>query len=398
MRVSTADFYRQSIVSLQRQQSLALHTQNQLSSGSKLQTAADDPTGAAHGLSLDQTRVANQRYTENTKALGERLGLEENALGGISETLNRVRERALQGNGGTLSDSDRASIAADLRQSLDSLLDYANAADGEGRYLFAGSNDAQAPFALTAGGTQFSGDDVIRQVQIGPNRAVASSDSGADVFLRQRSGNGSFSVAATATNTGTATIASARLSDASAWDGGSYALSFSAGQYSVADSGGNVVASGTYTAGQTIRFRGADLTVAGAPADGDRFSITPSQQQDLFATVRDLIGLFETPTSANPAARAQVQTGVLDKLGALETAQSRVIDVRARLGARLVAADDAQNQLSSQLVKIDEALSGIRDVDYAEAASRLTQQLTGLQAAQQSFAKIQGLSLFNYLR
>ncbi|WP_293373865.1 flagellar hook-associated protein FlgL [Nevskia sp.] len=398
MRVSTADFYRQSIVSLQRQQSLALQTQNQLSSGSKLQTAADDPTGAAHGLSLDQTRVANQRYTENTKALGERLGLEENALSGITETLNRVRERALQGNGGTLGDSDRASIAADLRQSLDSLLDYANAADGEGRYLFAGSNDASAPFSLSGGGTQFSGDDVIRQVQIGPNRAVQSSDGGAEVFLRQTSGNGTFSVAATGANTGTATIATAKVFDAAAWDGGSYNLSFAGGNYSVQDGGGNVVASGAYTAGQSIRFKGADLTVTGAPADGDSFSIGPSQQQDLFQTVRDLITLFETPTAANPAARAKVQTGVLDRLGALETAQSKVIDVRARLGARLVAAEDAQNQLSSQLVKIDEALSGIRDIDYAEAASRLTQQLTGLQAAQQSFAKIQGLSLFNYLR
>ena len=398
MRVSTADFYRQSITSLQRQQSLALQTQNQLSSGLKLQSAADDPTGAAHGLSLDQTRVANQRYTENTKALTERLGLEENALAGISESLNRVRERALQGNTSTLSDSDRASIAADLRQSMETLLDYANAADGEGRYLFAGSNDANAPFALTSGGTQFSGDDVIREVQIGPNRSVASSDGGAEVFLRQRSGNGSFSVAGTASNTGTATIATARVSDSAAWDGGSYALSFTGGNYSVQDGGGNVVGSGAYTAGQTIRFRGADLTVTGAPADGDSFSITPSQQQDVFATVRDLITLFETPTSANPAARAQVQTGVLDRLAALETAQSRIIDVRARLGARLVAAEDAQNQLSSQLVKIDEALSGIRDIDYAEAASRLTQQLTGLQAAQQSFAKIQGLSLFSYLR
>jgi len=398
MRVSTADFYRQSIVSLQRQQSLALQTQNQLSSGSKLQTAADNPTGAAHGLSLDQTRVANQRYTENTKALGERLGLEENALSGITETLNRVRERALQGNGGTLGDSDRASIAADLRQSLDGLLDYANAADGEGRYLFAGSNDANAPFSLSAGGTQFSGDDVIRQIQIGPNRSVQSSDGGADVFLRQTSGNGTFSVSATGTNTGSASIATAKVYDAAAWDGGSYALSFSGGNYSVQDGGGNIVASGAYTAGQSIRFRGADLTVAGSPADGDSFSIGPSQQQDLFQTVRDLITLFETPTAGNPAARAQVQTGVLDKLGALETAQSKVIDVRARLGSRLVAAEDAQNQLSSQLVKIDESLSGLRDIDYAEAASRLTQQLTGLQAAQQSFAKIQGLSLFSYLR
>lgn len=398
MRVSTADFYRQSIASLQRQQSLALATQNQLSSGKKLLTGADDPTGAAHGLSLDQTLSANQRYTSNTQAVSERLGFEENALSGASETLNRIRERVLQGNGGTLGDSDRKSLAADVRQSLDQLLSYANAADGEGRYLFAGSNDASAPFSLTSAGTQFSGDDVIRQIQIGPNRAVQSSDGGADVFLRHVSGNGSFSIAATAANTGTATISSSKVYDSSAWDGGSYSVSFSAGNYSVTDASNNVVSSGAYTAGSSIRFRGVDLTVTGQPADGDSFSVAPSSQKDVFQTIRDLATLLETPTANDPALRARVQTGMLENLSSLETAQNRIIDVRASLGARLVAADDASNQLSSQAVKVQDALSGLRDIDYAEAAGRLTQQLTGLQAAQQSFAKIQGLSLFDYLR
>ncbi len=398
MRVSTADFYRQSIASLQRQQSLALATQNQLSSGKKLLTGADDPTGAAHGISLDQALSTNQRYTENTKAVSERLGLEENALSGASEALNRIRERVLQGNGGTLGDSDRKSLAADVRQSLDSLLDYANAADGEGRYLFAGSNDASAPFSLTSTGTQFGGDGVIRQVQIGPNRAVQSSDGGAEVFLRHVSGNGSFSIAATAANTGTATISSSKVYDSSAWDGGSYTVRFNAGSYAVTDVGNNVVSSGAYSAGSSIRFRGADLAITGLPADGDSFTVSPSTQKDVFQTIRDLASLLETPTANDPALRAQVQTAMLDKLSALQTAQDRVIDVRASLGARLVAADDAANQLSSQAVKVQEALSGLRDIDYAEAAGRLTQQLTGLQAAQQSFAKIQGLSLFDYLR
>jgi flagellar hook-associated protein 3 FlgL len=46
---------------------------------------------------------------------------------------------------------------------------------------------------------------------------------------------------------------------------------------------------------------------------------------------------------------------------------------------------------------MQKALSEIKDLDYAEAISRLSLQMTGLQAAQQSFAKVQGLSLFNYL-
>ena len=398
MRVSTADFYRQSIDSLQRQQSLALATQNQLSSGKKLLTASDDPTGAAHGLSLDQALSANQRYTENTKVVSERLGLEENALSAANDTLNSVYERVLQANGGTLGDSDRKSLALDLRQSLAQLVNYANTPDAEGRYIFAGSNDSAPPFSLTSGGTAYSGDDVARSVQIGPQRQVQSGDAGSDVFLRIKSGNGTFSLSSPASNTGTATITSAKLADPSAYDGGSYSVTFNGGNYQVLDAGNAVVASGVYTDGQSIKFKGVDLSITGTPANGDRLNVTPSRQQDLFATIDKLATLLETPTATSTAVRAQVQTGVLEGLTSLKTAQNQIIDLRAGLGARLNAADDAANQLSAQALQINTSLSGLRDIDYAEAAGRLNQQLTGLQAAQQSFAKVQSLSLFNYLR
>jgi flagellar hook-associated protein 3 FlgL len=44
------------------------------------------------------------------------------------------------------------------------------------------------------------------------------------------------------------------------------------------------------------------------------------------------------------------------------------------------------------------SLSDLRDLDYAEALTKMNQQLVGLQAAQLSYSKISGLSLFNYLR
>jgi len=48
-------------------------------------------------------------------------------------------------------------------------------------------------------------------------------------------------------------------------------------------------------------------------------------------------------------------------------------------------------------VQLSETLSGIQDVDYAEVISSLTQQLFGLEASQQAFARMQGLSLFRFL-
>ena len=40
----------------------------------------------------------------------------------------------------------------------------------------------------------------------------------------------------------------------------------------------------------------------------------------------------------------------------------------------------------------------LRDLDYAQALTKMNQQLVGLQAAQLSYSKISNLSLFNYLR
>ena len=42
-------------------------------------------------------------------------------------------------------------------------------------------------------------------------------------------------------------------------------------------------------------------------------------------------------------------------------------------------------------------LSSLRDLDYAEAISRLNQQAAGLQAAQSAYTRIGQLSLFNLL-
>jgi flagellin-like hook-associated protein FlgL len=43
------------------------------------------------------------------------------------------------------------------------------------------------------------------------------------------------------------------------------------------------------------------------------------------------------------------------------------------------------------------ALANVEEIDVYEAVSNLEMSTTGLTASQQSFAKVQGLSLFNYI-
>lgn len=82
----------------------------------------------------------------------------------------------------------------------------------------------------------------------------------------------------------------------------------------------------------------------------------------------------------------------------IDRALDRFTTVRVSLGARLNAIDAQENLNEEYIVDHKTIVSEIGDLDYAEAISQFNMQQTALQAAQQSFAKIQNLSLFNYLR
>ncbi len=81
----------------------------------------------------------------------------------------------------------------------------------------------------------------------------------------------------------------------------------------------------------------------------------------------------------------------------IDSALESVLDTRASVGARLNTIDNQKNANDSFSLLLQENRSSLEDLDYAEAISRFEQQLLALQASQQSFVKVQGLSLFNYL-
>lgn len=398
MRISTAALYQQSLSSMQRQTSDLAKTQNQLSTQLKWTTAGDDPAGFANAQSLDQLVTLNTQYSDSAKAAQTRLQLSEDTLASSIDLVQHARELLIQANSATQSDSSRATIAQQLVSLRDQLLSLANTGDGQGRYLFGGTADGSAPFSWNGSSADYHGDDAQTTAQIGTQRFVAQNDPGSAVFQGIALGNGSFGVAASASNTGNAAVTAATLSNPSAWDGGSYTVQFlAADQYEVLDAGSNVVQSGSYSDGQSISFRGATLSLSGMPSGGDSISVAPADSQDVFTIVDQLAKLLQQP-QGDGAQRAQVQTALQQGLGSLQAAEDRLIDMRAGIGTRMNAVSDALNVSSALTLNAQGAASDLRDLDYADAVSRLQKQMTALQAAQQTYVQVRGLSLFQYLR
>jgi flagellar hook-associated protein 3 FlgL len=79
----------------------------------------------------------------------------------------------------------------------------------------------------------------------------------------------------------------------------------------------------------------------------------------------------------------------------LSFAEASISQVRSELGARLNIIENTASQAADIDIVSKSVLSELRDVDFAEAVSRLSLQSFLLETAQQSYAKIQNLSLFN---
>jgi flagellar hook-associated protein 3 FlgL len=401
MRISTSSMHQNALTAMLQQQSVLSKTQNQIATGRRVQTPADDPVAAVHIIELQRALQESEQFGKNANIANNRLTLEEQALSDLGTLLQRARELAVQGNNATVDPASRKMLAAEVRGRLQELMDISNRKDAQGEYLFAGYASLTQPFAASSGTVNYFGDQGGRLQQVGASQHVLDSHSGFEVFLSVPQGNGVFVTAASAANTGSGAIASGSITNQSLWVPDDYTIRFISanGDYEIIDSAtpANVVAAGSHVGSNVISFNGVNVNLTGAPALGDEFSVSRSRTEDIFSTLGELASALEAGIGT-PAQRAQVNSRLGTVLEQLEQTETHLLGIRAEVGTRLSALDSAESSREDQKVELERMTSELRDLDYAEAITRMNQQLIGLQAAHASYAQIAQLSLFNYLK
>ncbi|MCJ8213274.1 lateral flagellar hook-associated protein LfgL [Aeromonas veronii] len=84
-------------------------------------------------------------------------------------------------------------------------------------------------------------------------------------------------------------------------------------------------------------------------------------------------------------------------LGRSQTLQDSISQAVSTIGARINLLDQIDESHAEKGVYSKEVSNQIESLDYAEAATRQAHVLMALQVQQQAFAKVNGLSLFNYM-
>jgi len=396
-RISTQMLYNQSVGRINTGQQRLLHLQKQLDSGQKVLTGKDDPTAAAAIVDTQRALAVLQQAGRNAEAMQHRLGLQENVLNEAGELLNRVAELTLAANDPALSAEDRKSMALELHGLRDGLLALANSRDGNGRFLFAGSNDEKPPFILQQGRVIYQGNAQQREVEIAPNTQVKDTVPGNAIFMYIRSGDGTVDGQANASNSGTAVLTSITCESNAPWQGGMFSVRFLQDHsYQIIDANDQVIETGSWKPGESIVFQGVQLHIEGEPAEGDRFDVGIAQSKDVFTWLEELEQALamDAPTSAD---RCLQQNRLQASLRTMVHARAALSDARTQGGTQLHLIEGSNDLRQANTLTLSESLSALRDLDQIQAIGEYRLESTALQAAQIVFTQMQSMSLFKLI-
>ncbi|PSU71172.1 flagellar hook-associated protein 3 [Photobacterium phosphoreum] len=433
-RVSTASQYQNLTSNLMRKQGELNQTNGQLSSGKRVETAGDDPVSSVTIQNYRQQLTQIDQYNSAITLANNRLQTMETAIAGVEDNLGATKQKVLGMINGAMASNDRTAFKDELISLRDGLLELANSRDEAGNYVFAGNQSDTKPFMEATGGMGYHGDSQSRYAQIDKSVNVKTSLPGDQLFtdvpnsygdyrpvFSDKSGEGAVPQVEGLTSGSKLHLLSATTSDFTTAE--TIQVSFNEVdvvadgkttkemQYSL-KIGENVVAENQLYNEQTgivypsrskplepadpataVADKGAEIRLKfDGISSGDSITLKPAQTINIFDSIQSAIDNAERPTSS-PAAEANLQRVIDD----LDSGFVHMNQQRSEVGTIMQQVDRQLEQHLDFELTLNQAQSGLEDLDYSKAIMDMNQQMMALQASQQAFGQTKQLSLFNYI-
>ncbi|MDL2191102.1 flagellar hook-associated protein FlgL [Cobetia sp. LC6] len=419
MRISTQTLYAQGVTSMLDQQAAFSKVSEQLASGRRVVNPSDDPSAASQAVTISQSQAVNEQFSDSRTTARNNLSIEESALNQVTDTITRVQSLIVQAGNGTLSDSDRDALATEIEGSREVLLGLANSTDGNGNYLFGGMSGDTAPFGEDG---SYRGDDEQRQQRVDSSRLMEVNHTGSQIFGGVASGNQQLARQTSESESSLPiTFKGPEVVDAAARvDGAAYSVSIDAAGVTISgtdaegndlpildDEGEPLPSPVAFSDGMTLAFNGLSMTLSGAEqqvleaqAEGKATQLVVEEGEasaDVFANLDELITALSTPIESE-ADQAAFNNAISTASRQFSNSLDNVLTVRADVGTKLNELDSLDIIGDDRELNYASTRSDLIDLDYNEAISDYSLTQVGLQASQQAFSDISGMSLFDYLR
>ena len=158
------------------------NAERQVATGRRINVPSDDPAGTVSAIGSHADMLRIDAYSSATDAASSRLAVADSVLSDIVTQLTSAQATALGARGSTVTQAQRTAFSGELLAIRDTLLGDINT-QFQGAYLFSGSNVTVAPFAQTVIGiSAYQGDQSSTAIDVGPNRTVAGTFDGGQIF------------------------------------------------------------------------------------------------------------------------------------------------------------------------------------------------------------------------
>jgi flagellar hook-associated protein 3 FlgL len=410
-RLGSANAYDTALSNIMNRQSSLSSLQENLTSGKKVVRASDDPTGAAQAERAI-TRLA--RIETDLRALQSQrnaITQAEGTLGDVTDAMQNFRELVASAGNASHTAQERKSIADQLSGYRDQIFALANRKDTNGLPLFSALGSALAPFV----GPQGLPQDYTFAGQPGQ---VSSSEvsipyalDGDSAFMHLPARDGVFNVTlatvvAPVHPLGTTGVT---LTNPSLVSGSAYTISIAGVDtttvpgtttvtYNIAENpnvSGPFSGSASYLSNTAANIAvtaipGLSVNITGAPVVGDTIALDP--RPSVFSVLDDAIRDIGNAVDGNAAIQAVGQA-----LHNVDVGMARISSARGQAGDLLNRADRISANQEKRSIQVEGDRSLAEDLDMIKGVSDFQNQQTGYQAALQSYAQVQKLSLFNYI-
>ncbi|MFT5923052.1 MAG: flagellar hook-associated protein 3 FlgL [Paraglaciecola sp.] len=407
MRISTGQLYDRTIQSVLDNQANLSDIQQQLASGKKLLRPSDDPVGAAQVLRLTEQIELIDQYKKNSNLLVNSLEQEETVLKSVNTAVDRARVLMLQSGNGIVGTEDRTAIANEISQIKDQVFDLMNSRNPSGEFIFAGFQSGSPAFGFnpSASGDKynFEGDGGEKKIQVSDNVSIQKNNSGLDIFEDVLS-----RFKSTISGSVGATDVSLNVQGQNAFDkfhdanydavtpaNNQFQISIlSATQAQITNLGsGAVLDTVDFSSGNVMLYKGLEFDITGNTGDTVNFQLESPQKKNIAETLNDFVNALNNENIAD----GDFLEALSDGLVGVENSQTSIANAVSKVGARRNSADSVFASNLDFEISSRTARSNIEEVDYAKAVSELSRQETALQAAQATFSRVTGTSLFDFI-
>lgn len=385
--------YNNSSYALRLQTDALSRLQEQVTTGSRINRASDDPSAAFRVMGLDSQQRSLTGYIDNLSEVISTLEITSSVVENITSSISETKSFLAQISGGSFNSQIRETTVEGINDILEEIVLLANTKHAD-QYLFGGSDTKTTPYVVERTNGQiisvtYQGSYENRYIEVAPGVEASSFDVGDNIFSSDDRSEPEFlGQTGAKAGTGTSSIKGFTWLTVSGSEG-NYTLSIDDGltTFNTDGTDTNLAVTSSIT-GEVLYIDTTEINNT-----GDELINVPGTH-DVFDTLINIRDILSNNKNLSEGEITQLRDNTLD---ALEEVRSLLVNKSVSVGAKIGFLENLKGTLENIKYDTEDENTRLQEADIAQIAIDLSRQEVLYQMSLSITGKLISISLLDFI-